>query len=422
MSKKKGSNALNLGSINAMVASLSNDLAEAEGKLKISEDKNKELENEAKMLSSEIQTKAIEISNLKLENEKLNKKIGQLNEKIEENKKVIEELTLMRKVHEAQNYNLVLQEKNKLEKDKEDLEKKLYDMKKNIENEQKKYVDLDQRFYQYKKEYELDKNSEGSKITTLEQEIKTTREELIEKNKIIEENKVKYKEITDVMENLRKVNEKIKSDMENLKTDSYNKIEDMKIKMGRASQSVFSPEKILNIVGENIHTLFAQEFSISLNRIIEDILKNFIIYTQSIFDTSENGDNNIHNDENIYLYFLKDIYFYIYFYVFNLKISKNESDISISSNDFTEEIINKLTGEIYKNNIIHLTNDDSQKIINDYMNNLKKLGVDDYNLTTIKDNYTKKNENLKIYLLNIIKSIVKKYTHSIRNSTIENNN
>ena len=422
MKKKKVTNAPNLESINAMVASLSNDLADLEGKLEISKNKNKELESEASMLTLEIETKAKEISILKKENEKLNKTIAQLNEKIEENKKVIEELTLMRKIYESQNYELVLREKNQLEKDKEDLEKQLYDMKKNVENEQKKYLDLDQRFYQYKKEYELDKNSEGDKISKLEQDIKKTREELTVKDKLIEESSVKYKEITDVMENLRKINEKIKSDMEDLKADSYNKLEDMKLKMERASQSVFSPEKILNIVGENIHTLFAQEFSLSLNRIIEDILKNFIIYTQSIFETSENGDNNIHNDENIYMYFLKDIYFYIYFYVFSLKKNNNESDIYISSNDFTDEIINKLTGEIYKNNIIHLSNDDSQKIINDYMNNLKKLGVDEYNLATIKENYTRKNENHKIYLLNIIKSLVKKCADSIRNSTIEMNN
>ena len=217
MKKKKATNAPNLESINAMVASLSNDLADLEGKLEISKNKNKELENEASMLTLEIETKAKEISILKKENEKLNKTIAQLNEKIEENKKVIEELTLMRKIYESQNYELVLREKNQLEKDKEDLEKQLYDMKKNVENEQKKYLDLDQRFYQYKKEYELDKNSEGDKISKLEQDIKKTREELTAKNKLIEESNVKYKEISDVMENLRKINEKIKSDMEDQK-------------------------------------------------------------------------------------------------------------------------------------------------------------------------------------------------------------
>ena len=245
MKKKKSNNSPNLESINAMVATLSNDIADLEGKLENSEKKNKELENEAKMLSSEVQTKAIEISKLKIENEKLNKTIIQLNEKIEENKKEIEELKLMRKKNEEENYELVLKEKNKIEKEKEDLEKLLNDMKKNIECEQKKYLDLDQRFYQYKKEYELDKNSEGDKILKLEQEVKASREDIALKNKIIEENNSKYKEITDIMKNLQKENERIKSAMEDLKTQSYNKMEDMKMKMERASQSVFSPDKIL---------------------------------------------------------------------------------------------------------------------------------------------------------------------------------
>lgn len=421
MSKKKGTTA-NVDYINSMVASLSNDIADLETKLKESEKKNEVLKQDSALLSKEIQTKAIEITNLKIENDKLNKTIEQLNEKIETDKKEIEELRLIRKIHEGQNYDLLLREKNQLEKDKEELEKQYSDMKKNFENEHNKYLDLDKRFYDYKKEYELGKNTENEKLTKLETEVKSNREELINKNKIIEENNAKFKEVTDLMKNLQKENERIKSAMEDLKTESYNKLEDMKTKMERASQSVFSPDKILNIVGENIHTIFAQEFSLSLNRIIEDILKNFIIYTQSIFETSENGDKNIHNDENIYLYILKDIYFFIYFYVFNLKKNKHEPDLIVTNSDFTDEVINNLTSEIYKKNIIHLTNEDSQRLINDYMNNLKKLGVGEEHLTTIKENYSKKNEKFKIYLLNIIKSLVKKCTDTIRNSTIEMNN
>ena len=421
MSKKKGTTA-NVDYINSMVASLSNDIADLETKLKESEKKNEVLKQDSALLSKEIQTKAIEITNLKIENDKLNKTIEQLNEKIETDKKEIEELRLIRKIHEGQNYDLLLREKNQLEKDKEELEKQYRDMKKNFENEHNKYLDLDKRFYDYKKEYELGKNTENEKLTKLETEVKSNREELINKNKIIEENNAKFKEVTDLMKNLQKENERIKSAMEDLKTESYNKLEDMKTKMERASQSVFSPDKILNIVGENIHTIFAQEFSLSLNRIIEDILKNFIIYTQSIFETSENGDKNIHNDENIYLYILKDIYFFIYFYVFNLKKNKHEPDLIVTNSDFTDEVINNLTSEIYKKNLIHLTNEDSQRLINDYMNNLKKLGVGEEHLTTIKENYSKKNEKFKIYLLNIIKSLVKKCTDTIRNSTIEMNN
>ena len=421
MSKKKGTTA-NVDYINSMVASLSNDIADLEIKLKESQKKNEVLKQDSALLSKEIQTKAIEITNLKIENDKLNKTIEQLNEKIETDKKEIEELRLIRKIHEGQNYDLLLREKNQLEKDKEELEKQYSDMKKNFENEHNKYLDLDKRFYDYKKEYELGKNTENEKLTKLETEVKSNREELINKNKIIEENNAKFKEVTDLMKNLQKENERIKSAMEDLKTESYNKLEDMKTKMERASQSVFSPDKILNIVGENIHTIFAQEFSLSLNRIIEDILKNFIIYTQSIFETSENGDKNIHNDENIYLYILKDIYFFIYFYVFNLKKNKHEPDLIVTNSDFTDEVINNLTSEIYKKNIIHLTNEDSQRLINDYMNNLKKLGVGEEHLTTIKENYSKKNEKFKIYLLNIIKSLVKKCTDTIRNSTIEMNN
>ena len=412
----------NLDYINTMVAELSEDIANLEAKLKVSEEKNKELENDGKILSQEIQTKAIEISNLQIERDKLNKTISQLKQKQEQDQKEIEELRLIKKIHEGQNYELVLEQKNKLEKERDEIEKLYIDIKKQYENEQKKYIELDKRFYEYKKEHESKKNSTEDKISKLEKELNESKEEINNKNKILEENNIKFKETGDIMKSLQKENEKIKSEMEDLKTETYKKIEGMKSKMEKATQNVFSTETTLNIISENIHTLFSQEFSLSLNKIIEDIFKNFIIYTQSIFCTHEKEEKQLHNDENIYLYVLKDIYLFIYFYVFNLKKNKNESEISISSSDFTEEIINTISNEIYKNNIIHYINENSQKSVNDYMNNLKnKYGVEEDNLLIIKENYTKKNEKYKIYLLNIIKSLVKKCSDTIRNSTIEMN-
>ena len=183
--------------------------------------------------------------------------------------------------------------KNRIEKEKEDLEKQYLEMKNNFENEQKKYEDLDQRFYQYKKQYELNKSAEGDKISKLALEDKTNKEELINKNKIIEENSIKLQESSDIIKNLQNEKEKIKSEMEKLKTESYKKVEEMRIKMEKASQNVFSPDNILNIVAENIHIIFAQEFSLSLNRIIEEIMKNFIIYTESLFIGRESSKKNM---------------------------------------------------------------------------------------------------------------------------------
>ena len=117
------------------------------------------------------------------------------------------------------------------------------------------------------------------------------------------------------------------------------------------------------------------------------------------------------------------IFFYIYFYVFNLKKSKEpDSSLSISSNDFTDEIINNLSNDIYKNNIIHMISGSSQNKINDYISNLQKLGIEEDSLKKIKEYYSKRNENFRVYLLNMIKSLVKKCTDTMKNNTIEMNN
>jgi hypothetical protein len=285
-------------------------------------------------------------------------------------------------------------------------------------------LDLDKNFYQYKLDIEAKNSQDKEKKEKLEKEIIEKNEELEKTKKNLQENETKLKEALDVVKNLQKENERKKSEMEEIKLETHNKIEEFKLKMEKASQSVFSQDKILNIIAENIHSFFEQEFTLCLTTIIEEIFKNFIIYTQSIFSNGENGDKYIHNDENLFLYNLKDIYFFIYFYIFNIKHNKKESEMnsSISSSDFNEEIINELSNKIYEKNLIHKTNVSCQKTVNEYIANLKKLGISEEHLTKIKEIYNKKNEKFNVYLLNLIKSLVKKCTDSIRNGTIEMNN
>ena len=415
----------NLTAVNNTIAFLSNTIADTQEKLKKSNEKNQNLMKECSLLSNEIQNKAVEITHLKSDNEKLLLENNKYKEEIEKNKKEISELNIIKTIHEKQNYDFLMEEKNKVEKERNNMEQKYLEMKKNYENENKKLLELDKNFYQYKTEISEKNIKEKEKINNLEEELKNKKEELNKITKNLNETEIKLKEALDVVKNLQKENERIKSDMEELKIESYNKIEEIKQKMEKASQSVFSQDKILNIISENLHNFFEQEFTLSLSKIIEDIFKNFIIYTQSIFSTSENGDKYIHNDENLFLYNLKDIYFFIYFYLFNKKkIKKNSEEMtnSISSNDFTEEIINELSNKIYQKNLIHKTNESSIKLVNDYFTNLKKLGVIEEHLTKIKEIYNKKNEKFNIYLLNLIKSLVKKCADTIRNDTIEMNN
>ena len=414
----------NLAAVNNTLAFLSNTIAETEEKLKKSDAKNESLIKECNLLSKEIQQKAIEITQLKSENENIIKENNDLKEKLEKDKKQIEELNIIKTIHEKQNYDFLMEQKNKVEKERDEIEQKYVEMKSNYENEQKKFFDLDKNFYQYKQDVESQNAQEKEKKEKLEKELNETKEELDKTKNNLEESEKKLKEALDVVKNLQKENEKKKSEMEDIKLETHNKIEEMKLKMEKASQSVFSQDKILNIIAENIHSFFEQEFTLSLTKIIEDIFKNFIIYTQSIFSTSESGDKFIHNDENIFLYNLKDIYFFIYFYMFNLRQSKKEAEMAslISSSDFTDEIINELSNKIYEQNLIHITNESSQKTVNDYITNLKKLGISEEHLAKIKEIYNKKNEKYNVYLLNLIKSLVKKCTDNIRNGCIEMNN
>lgn len=412
----------NLDAVNSMICDLSNDIANKEQQIEQLKNELNQTKEESNLLSKEIQEKAKQITKLKKNNEELNKNL-------ENNKITIEELTRIKEIHEAQNYELVLKQKNNLEKERNELETKYFEMKKNYENEQKKYLELDKKFYEYKEIV----SSESGKIANLEEEIKKKNEENNENKKTIEKKEEQIKESMEIIKNLRKDNEKIKTEMGELRTETHNKVEEMKIKMEKVSQSVFSPDKILKTVAENIYFLFEGEFSLSLSKVVEEIIENFIIYTQSLFGTNDNKDRFIHNDENIYLYFLKDIYFYVYFYTYNYYTKKNSVDdnsktitdinsISISSSDFTEEIINNLTNEIYKKNIINFNNESSEKRINEYLNNLKASGVNDTHLSSIKEYYTEKNKKFKMYILNTIKTLIKKCTSTFISNRVEMDN
>ena len=446
----------NLDELNKTLSTLILDLSTAQEKLKAAEESNKKLteevtqlrkdnslnqmyetkfkeivddfskkEEEANLLSEEVSKKAIEIKELKEKNTELSEKEKELNEKLKNNEIEIEELKEIKKIHEEQKFDLVMKAKLQLENEKNELETKCNELEKNIENEKKKFMNLDQIFYQYKKEQEKGREGDINKIKELEEEIKTKNVKLDNTESELNDTKDKLKECMDIVKKLQNENDRIKSDSEEIKTDAFNKIEKIKQEMEKLSKSVFSTDKILNIISDNIHNIFKDEFSLSFVKIVESVLKNFILFSQIIFTNSEsNDDSYIHSEESINLQFLKDIYFYIYFYMLNAKKANAELDNleSISSSDFTDDIINNLSNEIYKCNLVHSLNDDSQKLIDDYINNFKKLGVEDEILGKMKEKYIKKNEQFKIYLLNIIKSVVKKCSDSFRNSTIEINN
>lgn len=406
----------NLNAINDIIGVLSNENVELEKK-------NKELQDETNLLSKEVQNKAKEISSLEINLQKAQKEIENLNNKIKKDKKEIEELRFLKEKYEEKNYDLLANQKFEVEKERDLYKKESEDYKQKYEEEHKNLLELDKSFYQYKQEHEKSSSSDTEKIGMIENDLKKAKEEINNNKKIIEEKELKIKQTLEIVKNLQDDNNKLKTLADDIKRESFVKIENMKNKVDQASQSVFSTDKILNIVAENINNVFEQEFNLSYNRIIETIFSNFIPYTQAIFSSLENGDKCLHNDENLFLYNLKDIFFYIYFYVFNLKKSKEpDSSLSISSNDFTDEIINNLSNDIYKNNIIHMISGSSQNKINDYISNLQKLGIEEDSLKKIKEYYSKRNENFRVYLLNMIKSLVKKCTDTMKNNTIEMNN
>jgi hypothetical protein len=412
-------------SVNDTIAILSNAAAEAEAKFKNEEDKRKKLEEECGLLSSEIQKKAIEITQLKNENEELIIENDELKGQADSDKKLIEELTIFKQMHENLNYESLIEEKNKGDLEKSEMEKKYLDMKQLYESEQNKLLVIDKSFYNYKQESKAQIEQLKAEKEQLEKELNDITEELELTKKKLEDTEKELKNSLDVVTMLKLEGEKKKAEMEEIKTESYNKLEEIKSKMEKAGQSVFSQDKILNIIAENIHFFFEQEFHLSLTNIIETIFKNFLVYTQSIFSTSESGGKFIHDDENLYIYNLKDIYFFIYFYIFNLKKTKREvaaANNLISSNDFTEEIISEISNKLYEKNLIHQTNRDCQKTVNEYLGNLKKLGMNDEHIDRIKQLFNKKNGKYRVYLLNLIKSLVKKCADTINNSAIEMNN
>ena len=130
----------NLDSLNSMIATLSDDIANLESKNKDLEKKYKEANESGSLLTKEVEEKAVEITNLKRENGNLSQTVKELESKLEQNKKEIEELTMIKKIHEQQNYDKMVELKVKYEKERDEFEKKYLDMKKIMKMEYKNMI------------------------------------------------------------------------------------------------------------------------------------------------------------------------------------------------------------------------------------------------------------------------------------------
>ena len=136
--------------------------------------------------------------------------------------------------------------------------------------EQKKLLDLDKNFYQYKTDIKAKDAKEKENTEKLIKEKNEQKEELEKTKKNLQETETKLKEAFDVVKNLQNEGERKKAEMEEIKQECHNKIEEIKS---------FSIYKFFDFIIVPYFYFFLYLFIYNTNRFIFNSIVYYLSFT-----------------------------------------------------------------------------------------------------------------------------------------------
>ena len=378
---------------------------------------NKIKEN-LKLLTNDIEKKAIEIQNLK--NNNLNK--SELEKNLENKTKELNDYKNNseppEKLEEIENeLNKYKIEKKNLNDKIKNYEKQIRDKSEELAVEKNTNKNKDQRFYEYKLEYEKKKEIMKNKITELEKienENNTLLDNIEKEINILNEKNINSEKVISSINSEKNLKEK---EVELAKKESLEKVKKLQEQISKSKESIIPLSNIKELLSENTNLLYINDTSLTYQNLFNYILVNFSILSKSIFINIDGGFNNT-NSLNIYQDCLRDIYFLLFITCIENKNEK-EKEKKLNPNDFTEDIILNVSNIIYKYNIFKTNINNYQTLIDDYTKKFNDYSLEDDFKKEIQDVLKKKFENSQLVILNNIKNVVKKCRDSIKENNIE---
>ena len=383
-------------------------------------DKLDSLLKEYNEMKNNIESSSINYQNKILEVEKLKEKIKNssvLEKKLEEK---INEFNEFKKNNQPDKNEELEKELDKWKKEKKKLMDKIKNYEKQIRNVSEELAiqkntnkNNDQRFYEYKLEYEKEKVNLLKKISELEEKNKVKENDINLLNKEIEQINEKKINNDNIISSLKNQINNFENDINNVKNDSLKKIKKLEEQILKKEEKILSEEEIKNLLIENSDLLYIKDSSLTYQDLFNNILIDFSHLSKSIFINIDKSFNNT-NTLNIFQEYLKDIYFLLF-----IKYYENLEDINkekkLNSSDFTDNVILNVSNEIFKYNIFK-SNIKNEMLLEIYKN--KNISLEEKVKSEIQEIIKKKFEINQLLIYNNIKNVVKKCSDSIKEGNI----
>ncbi len=384
-------------------------------------DKLDSLLKEYNEMKKNIESSSINYQNKILEVEKLKEKIKNssvLEKKLEEK---INEFNEFKKNNHPDKNEELENELDKWKKEKKKLMDKIKNNEKQIRNLSEELAiqkntnkNNDQRFYEYKLEYEKEKVNLLKKISELEEKNQLKENDINLLNKEIEQINEKKINNDNIILSLKNKINNFENDINNVKNESMKKIKKLEEQILKKEEKILSEEEIKNLLIENSDLLYIKDSSLTYQDLFNNILIDFSPLTKSIFINIDKSFNNT-NTLNIFQEYLKDIYFLLF-----IKYYENLEDINkekkLNSSDFTDNVILNVANEIFKYNIFK-SNIKNEMLLEIYKN--KNISLEENVKSEIQEIIKKKFEINQLLIYNNIKNVVKKCSDSIKEGNIE---
>ena len=374
--------------------------------------KEQEIEN----LQTKLKKKTADIDKLKKETEKMKSMKREIKEKDKIMEQLSNEIDYIKNLPKDEQVQLAEQKAQKAEEEKEKLDKKLYEQMAKFNTAIEDYNKLTVAFDNYKKENESQKTMILSKMKECEENTEKYKNDLLKATNNYVEIQTKLNNSLSLINKLQTENENLRTEASNLRRETNKLLENMKENANQSSISGVSSDLFKEIYSENISMCYSNELCLSFQDIINDILVNFTSILPSCFTGSDSSQSLTFSQET-----LKGIYYVLYTRALDSKTKGSELTkyLSLNSEDFTHEIINQITMELYSKNIVSSVNPDSKELAEKALNKLTSLHLGEEITQGIKDLVIKKTEKKKHLLFTSIKSLIEKCVSTIKEGSIE---
>lgn len=373
--------------------------------------KEQEIEN----LQTKLKKKSADIDKLKKEVDKIKIMKREIQEKDKIMEQITQEMDHIKNLPKEEQVLLAEQKAQKAEEEKEKIDKKLYEQIAKFNTAIEDYNKLTAAFDNYKKENESQKTAMLSKVKECEENTEKYKNDLLKATNNYIEIQTKLNNSLSLINKLQTENESFRTESSNLKREMNKLVEEMKENANQSSISGVSSDLFKEIYSENISMCYSNDFSLSFQDVVNDILVNFSSIVPSCFTGNDSSQPLTFSQET-----LKGIYYVLYTRALDSRTKGSELTkfLSLNPEDFSNEIVNQITLELYSKNLVS-SGLGSKELGEKALSKLTSLQLGEEITQGIKDLVSKKTEKKKQLLFAGLKALVEKCVSTIKDGTIE---